>query len=196
MKAIVSPGCTTGPFFPREFSDGSEDLTGRDGREARGQHILLAGRVLELDAKPTWNMVLEIWQPDAGGVFRHPLDPRSEQADPGFWGWGRARTAKDGWYRFKTVLPGSYRSEDGIDRCPHINCTVLGIGLTRRLVTTIFFSDSPDAVSDPVLNCIPAAALRRRLFAQRDPSLDADGVSAYRFDVILRGEGETPFFLD
>jgi protocatechuate 3,4-dioxygenase alpha subunit len=196
MKAIVSPGCTTGPFFPREFSDGSEDLTGRDGREARGQHILLAGRVLELDAKPTWNMVLEIWQPDAGGVFRHPLDPRSEQADPGFWGWGRARTAKDGWYRFKTVLPGSYRTEDGIDRCPHINCTVLGIGLTRRLVTTIFFSDSPDAVSDPVLNCIPAAALRRRLFAQRDPSLDADGVSAYRFDVILRGEGETPFFLD
>jgi protocatechuate 3,4-dioxygenase alpha subunit len=196
MKAIVSPGCTTGPFFPREFSDGSEDLTGRDGREARGQHILLTGRVLELGAKPTWNMVLEIWQPDAGGVFRHPLDPRSEQADPGFWGWGRARTAKDGWYRFKTVLPGSYRTEDGIDRCPHINCTVLGIGLTRRLVTTIFFSDSPDAVSDPVLNCIPAAALRRRLFAQRDPSLDADGVSAYRFDVILRGEGETPFFLD
>jgi protocatechuate 3,4-dioxygenase alpha subunit len=196
MKAIVSPGCTTGPFFPREFSDGSEDLTGRDGREARGQHILLTGRVLELDAKPTWNMVLEIWQPDASGVFRHPLDPRCEQVDPGFWGWGRARTAKDGWYRFKTVLPGSYRTEGGVDRCPHINCTALGIGLTRRLVTTIFFSDSPDAVSDPVLNCIPAAALRRRLFAQRDPSLDADGVSAYRFDVILRGEGETPFFLD
>ena len=195
-KAVVSPGCTTGPYFPREFSDGSEDLTRRDGNIARGQHLLLIGRVLELDAKPTWNMVLEIWQPDATGIFRHPLDSRAKQADPGFWGWGRARTAKDGWYRFTTILPGVYRDENGIERCPHINCTVLGIGLTRRLVTTIFFSDTPDAVSDPVLSCVPDPVLRRRLFAQRDPSLDAAGVPAYRFDIILRGEGETPFFVD
>ena len=110
--------------------------------------------------------------------------------------WVDAYTAKDGWYRFKTILPGSYRTEDGLERCPHINCNVLGIGLTRRLVTTIFFSDSPDAVSDPVLNYVPSGELRRRLFAQRDPSLDADGVPAYRFNVILRGEDETPFFLD
>jgi protocatechuate 3,4-dioxygenase alpha subunit len=192
---IVSPGCTTGPFFPREFSDGSEDLTCRGGAAARGEHILLTGRVLEVDAKPTWNMVLEIWQPDSAGIFRHPLDPRRAEADPGFWGWGRARTAKDGWYRFKTVLPGGYQAEDGAVRCPHINCCVLGIGLTRRLVTTIFFPAAPDAAPDPVLDCVPAA-LRHRLVAQRDPSLDADGIPAYRFDVILRGDVETPFFVD
>jgi len=196
MTQVVSPGCTTGPYFPREFSDGSEDLTIRDGQIARGQHLLLTGRVLELGAKPTWNMVLEIWQPDASGIFRHPLDPRAAQADPGFWGWGRARTAQDGWYRFKTVFPGAYRGEAAADRCPHINCTVLGIGLTRRLVTTIFFSDAPDTVSDPVLDCVPGAALRRRLFAHRAPSLDASGLPAYRFDIVLRGEGETPFFVD
>jgi protocatechuate 3,4-dioxygenase beta subunit len=191
MRQVVSPGSTTGPYFPREFSDGSEDLTGRDGNLARGQHFLLTGRVLELGAKPTWNMVLEIWQPDADGIFRHPLDPRAAEADPGFWGWGRARTSQDGWYRFITVLPGAYSG-----RCPHINCTVLGIGLTRRLLTTIFFSDAPDAVRDPVLDCVSDAALRRRLFAQRDPSLDAASLPAYRFDIILRGEGETPFFVD
>jgi protocatechuate 3,4-dioxygenase alpha subunit len=183
---IVSPGSTTGPFFPREFSDGSEDLTRRDGAVARGQHILLTGRVLELDAKPTWNMVLEIWQPDAAGVFRHPLDPRCAEADPGFWGWGRARTAKDGWYRFKTILPGGYQ-----DRQPHINCCILGIGLTRRLVTTIFFAEA----ADPVLDCVPAV-LRPRLIAQRDSWLDEDGLPAYRFDVNLRGDAETPFFVD
>lgn len=195
-RAIVSPGSTTGPFFPREFSAGSEDLTLRDRHTARGQHLLLTGRVLELGAKPTWNMVIEIWQPDASGIFRHPVDPRAAQADPGFWGWGRARTAKDGWYRFKTVLPGAYRGEDGSERCPHINCTVLGIGLTRRLITTIFFSEEPDRVSDPVLSCVPDATLRRRLFAQRDPSLDSGSLPAYRFDIILRGDGETPFFID
>jgi len=194
MKFTVSPACTTGPFFPRAFSDGSEDLVHRDSHTAQGQHILLAGRVLELGGKPTWNMVLEVWQPDANGVFRHPLDPRSAQADPGFWGWGRARTEKDGWYRFHTVFPGSYE-----DRCPHVNCAVLGIGLTRRLVTTIFFADNPDAARDPVLSAVSAvseAALRRRLFAHRDPTLDESGALGYRFDVILRGEGETPFFVD
>ena len=134
---------------------------------------------------------VNIWQPDANGIFRHPLDLRAAEADPGFWGWGRARTAKDGWYRFKTVLPGVYD-----ERCPHINCTVLGIGLTRRLLTTIFFSDAPDAVRDSVLDCVSDPARRRRLFARRDPLLDSEGLPAYRFDIILRGEAETPFFVD
>jgi protocatechuate 3,4-dioxygenase alpha subunit len=191
MTLPVSPCNTTGPYFPREFSDGSEDLTRRNGATARGQHILLTGRVLELGQKPTWNMVLEIWQPDSNGIFRHPLDPRFEEADPGFWGWGRSRTAEDGRYRFRTVLPGRY-----LGRLPHINCAILGIGLTRRLVTTIFFPDTPETIGDPVLDCVPDVLLRRRLIAQRDRSLDAGGAHAYRFDVILRGDGETPFFVD
>jgi protocatechuate 3,4-dioxygenase alpha subunit len=148
--------------------------------------------VLELGAKPTWNMVLEIWQADARGIFRHPLDARCEQADPGFWNWGRARTDQNGWYKFRTVLPGTYVTEEGIARGPHVNCAVLGIGLTRRLVTTIFFTDA----ADPVLDCVPRPELRQRLIARRDPSLDADGAAGYRFDIILRGEGETPFFVD
>lgn len=138
---------------------------------------------------------MEIWQPDASGIFRHPLDPRCSQADPGFSGWGRARTDAQGNYRFRTVLPGSYTGEDGAPRCPHIDVMILGIGLTHRLVTTIFFADKPGTIADPVLNCVPEAA-RPRLFAVRNPSLDADGLSAYRFDIILRGEDETPFFLD
>src|SRR5262249_46489308 len=129
---VVSPGCTTGPYFPVEFSDGSEDLTHRDGLVAQGQHIFLSGQVLEKGGKPTRNMVVEIWQADANGIYRHPLDPRAAGADPGFWGWGRARTNKDGWYRLRTIIPGSYE-ESGVRRIPHINATVLGIGLTRRL---------------------------------------------------------------
>ena len=73
---------------------------------------------------------------------------------------------------------------------------MLAIGLTRRLVTTVFFGDAPDAVHDPVLDCVPDRAARRRLFAVRDPALDAGGVLGYRFDIVLRGENETPFFVD
>jgi len=195
LDMIASPFGTIGPYFPYDFVDGLEDLTQCDGQTARGCHILLAGRVLEEGARPTKNTILEIWQADSNGIFRHALDPRCPQADPGFSGWGRARTDAQGNYWFRTVLPGSYTGEDGSLRCPHINVMLLAIGLTRRLVTTIFFADEPAGVSDPVLNCVPEAR-RARLFAVRSPSLDADGLTAYRFDLILRGESETPFFLD
>jgi protocatechuate 3,4-dioxygenase beta subunit len=67
---------------------------------------------------------------------------------------------------------------------------ILAIGLTRRLVTTVFFADDPDAVRDPVLDCVKDAEARRRLFATRE------NAGAYRFDIVLRGGNETPFFLD
>jgi protocatechuate 3,4-dioxygenase beta subunit len=186
-----SPYCTIGPFFPRQFSEGTADLTRRDGTRAQGQHIVLAGRVLELGGKPTVNTIVEIWQPDANGVFRHPLDQRCASADPGFLGWGRARTDAEGAYRFRTVLPGAYEG-----RCAHINLMLLAIGLTRRLTTTVFFSDHPEEVCDPVLECVPEKAARLKLFANRDAAADAEQALGYRFDILLRGENETPFFLD
>lgn len=195
LDMTMSPFGTIGPYFPYDFVDGLEDLTQCDGIAAGGRHILIRGQVLEEGRRPTRNTIVEIWQSDANGIFRHPLDARCAQADPGFSGWGRARTDAQGSYRLRTVLPGSYTGEDGVPRCPHINVMILAIGLTRRLVTTIFFADEPTAVVDPVLNCVPEAT-RSRLFAVRSPSLDVDGVVAYRFDLILRGENETPFFLD
>ena len=186
-----SPYCTVGPFFPAQLVEDCGDLTQFEGKTARGQHIILTGRVIEDGNEPTGNAILEIWQADANGVFRHSLDQRCSEADPGFFGWGRARTDPLGRYCFRTVVPGSYGG-----RRPHVNLMVLAIGLTRRLVTTVFFEDSPSDVEDPVLSCVADPAARRRLFAVRDQSLDVRPVPAYRFDIVLRGENETPFFLD
>ena len=94
------------------------------------------------------------------------------------------------------MLPGPSREQSGVVRCPHINLMVLAIGLTRRLVTTIFFGDAPGTVKDPVLDCVTDADARRRLFSVRDAALDSGGIPAYRFDIVVRGENETPFFLD
>ncbi len=180
---IPSPYSTVGPYFPTHFTDGNNDLTRANGKTAQGQHIILTGTVLEAGAKPTVNTIVEIWQPDHQGIFRHPDDPRASQADPGFFGWGRARTDAQGRYTFRTVLPGAYE-ENGTPRLPHINVMILAIGLTRRLTTTVFFSDG----KDPVLDCVPAN-LRHRLIARK-------AADAYHFNLILRGENETPFFLD
>jgi protocatechuate 3,4-dioxygenase alpha subunit len=187
--------CTIGPFFPTAFSDGCNNLTQYNGKIARGQHLLLSGRVLEEGGQPTVNTIIEIWQPDANGIFCHPLDPRCGQADPGFFGWGRAKTDAEGRYQFRTVLPGAYEWEGSL-RCPHLSMMVLAIGLTRRLVTTAFFPEHAGYVSDPVLECVADLSARARLVAERDPGADSNGALGYRFDLILRGPEETPFFLD
>ena len=170
---VVSPFCTVGPFFPFEFSDELSDLT-------KGDHIVLTGRVLEEGGLPTRNSIVEIWQPDSKGILHHPDDPRYAERDQSFRGFGRARTDADGWFKFRTVIPGATA-----DRAPHINVMVLAIGLTRRVVTTIFFADTPDLV----LDCVPSER-RSRLIPRREP----DG--SYRWDIHLRGENETPFFKD
>lgn len=161
---------TLGPFFPREFAQGANDLTAVEGKKAQGEAIEITGRVVQLDGKPLDNLVLEIWQADAAG--RHD--------NPDFFGWGRAATDAHGNYFFRTVKPGPIAG-----RAPHINFLVLYSGLMRQLQTVMFFSDA----KDPVLDAVKPAALRERLIAKKK-----DG--NYVFDIRLRGEGETPFFDD
>jgi protocatechuate 3,4-dioxygenase alpha subunit len=171
---IVSPFCTIGPFFPFPFADDLSDLTNG------GDHIVIRGRVLEKGGAPTRNSIIEIWHPDAKGILHHPSDPRYAERDQAFAGFGRARTDPEGRYEFRTVMPGASPG-----RAPHINVMVLAIGLTRRAVTTMFFSDAPD----PVLHYVPAHRRDLLIVAKQD-----DG--SYLFDVNLRGERETPFFAD
>ena len=156
---------TLGPFFPREFASGVNDLaTG-----AQGEAIELTGCVVQADGRALDNVVLEIWQADAEGRFDNPA----------FCGWGRAATDAAGMYLFRTIKPGSSGG-----RAPHVNFLILYSGLMRQLQTVMYFDESPD----PVLESLRER--RERLVAKKE------GANRYRFDIRLRGEGETPFFDD
>ena len=159
-KLTPTAEITLGPFFPPRYVDaGANDLTQRDGRTARGERIEIHGRVVQVDGAPMDNLVLEIWQADAQGIFRDPRDPRHGDADPGFAGWGRAATGKDGRYRFTTIKPGAYAMPDGKLRAPHVNVIVLFSGIMRHLQTVMFFEGEPGNETDPVLGAVqPAAA--------------------------------------
>jgi protocatechuate 3,4-dioxygenase beta subunit len=192
----TSANLTTGPFFPPRFLDpGCDDLTQFDGERARGTAILLTGRVLEEGGGATVNTIVEVWQTDANGVFRHPDDPCFDTVDPGFAGWGRTFTNQDGWYSLQTVMPGSY-TESGARRCPHMNVMLLASGILRPLVTTVFFGDPESSPHDPILAAAAGYAPPGRLFAVPAPDLDRNGLPAYRFDILLRGGNETPFFVE
>jgi protocatechuate 3,4-dioxygenase alpha subunit len=190
-KLIPTAELTLGPFFPPQYVDaGASDLAVLEGRHARGEAIEIHGRVTQEDGTPTNCLVLEIWQADAAGIFRHPADRRHGDADANFLGWGRAATGKAGDYRFRTIKPGAYAMPDGKLRAPHINVLILFSGLMRQLQTVIFFAGEAANETDLVLTAVQPAALRSRLVARHD------GPGRYRFDVRLRGEGETPFFQD
>lgn len=188
---------TIGPFFPHTFfQPGDNDLTIVAHGAAptrRGEIILLRGRVTRAEGLPCLNQILEAWQADAGGRFNHPLDPERHLADPDFLGWGRAWTDGEGQYAFRTIMPGGYDDATG-RRASHVNLTVMGAGLMRRVQTTVFFPDFPaENIGDPVLALVPEAR-RARLIAAADGMVD--GMRAFRFDIRLRGtaEEETPFF--
>ena len=166
MKPLVPTAeMTLGPFFPREFAAGANDLT----EGAQGEPIEITGRVVQADGRALDNVVLEIWQADAEGRFDNPA----------FCGWGRAATDSTGRYVFRTVKPGK-----SAGRAPHINFLILYSGLMRQLQTVMFFDDSPD----PVLESLKERS--ERLIAKKEAA------NRYRFDIRLRGEGETPFFDD
>ena len=190
---------TIGPFFPRTFfSKGDNDLTRLHAEAApstRGEPVLLRGRVTKEGGFPCLNMILEAWQADAEGRFNHPADPAQHLADPDFLGWGRAWTDAEGHYEFRTLIPGGYADAAG-PRAPHVNLTVMGAGLMRRVLTTVFFPDfAGDNAADPMLALVPESR-RHRLVAR--PENSADGLRVFRFDIHLRGgpEEETPFFED
>ncbi len=169
MKRLVPTAeMTLGPFFPREFAAGANDLTRLDAKRAPGELIEITGRVVQLDGKPLDNVVLEIWQADAQGRFDNPE----------FFGWGRAATDASGVFLFTTIRPGATPG-----RAPHINFLILYSGLMRQLHTVMFF----DKAKDPVLDSVKAS---ERLIAKKEAA------NRYRFDIRLRGDGETPFFDD
>ena len=169
MKRLVPTGeMTLGPFFPREFAQGANDLTMVEGKAATGEAIEITGRVTQADGSALDNVVLEIWQAGADGRFDNP----------DFFGWGRAATGNDGLYLFKTIKPGRYEG-----RAAHINFLILYSGLMRQLQTVMFFDEADDPVLDAVQH-------KDRLVARKT------GAHSYRFDIRLRGEGETPFFGD
>ncbi len=183
-RLIPTGEATTGPFFPPRYVDpGANDLTQLDGHRADGEVIEIAGVVRQEDGTPLDNLILEIWQADANGIYRHPADPRHRQADPKFSGWGRAATDKQGRYAFRTIRPGAPKG-----RARHVNFMAMFSGLMRILKTTMFFPGEPNE-TDPVYKAVPKA--RRPLLVATE---EAPG--RYRFDLKLRGAHETPFFDD
>ncbi|MBV8580103.1 MAG: protocatechuate 3,4-dioxygenase subunit beta [Candidatus Eremiobacteraeota bacterium] len=186
----------TGPTFASPwYGPNATDLSRVDGREAQGQRIIVAGRVLDEDGRPVRGTLVEVWQANAAGRYHHDGDQHDAPLDPNFIGAGQAVTDDEGRWRFLTIRPGAYpwRNTYNAWRPAHIHFSVFGPSFATRMITQMYFPGDPLLETDPVFHSIPDAAARNRLISAYDPQLsEAEYALGYRWDVILRGRGATP----
>lgn len=189
----------TGPTF------GHSDLGALDhdliknyaqGGDPVGERIIVHGRVLDQDGRPVPETLVEVWQANAGGRYRHVKDTYFAPVDPNFGGCGRTLTDENGYYFFRTVKPGAYPWRNRINdwRPAHIHFSVFGRAFAQRLITQLYFEGDPLIPRCPIVQSLndPQAVdmLTARLDMEASVPLDC---LAYRFDIVLRGRRSTLF---
>ncbi|GJG97248.1 protocatechuate 3,4-dioxygenase subunit alpha [Cupriavidus pauculus] len=184
----VTASQTVGPYLHIGLTAlNCADLTA-DAPDLAAQRIVIEGRVIDGRGEPVPDGMVEIWQANPAGRYRHPEDKRELALVPGFTGFGRVPTEADGSFRFTTVKPGVVPDGDGRPQAPHIMVSVFTRGLVKHVATRMYFPDEAAANgTDAVLACVPAER-RATLVAQ------PDGPGRYRWDVVLQGPDETVFF--
>ncbi len=187
----------TGPVYGHESVTGHDaDLTrnGRRNGEPLGERIIVAGRVLDEDARPVPNTLLEIWQANAAGRYIHHTDQHDAPIDPNFFGGGRCVTDANGHYRFMTMKPGAYPwpNHHNAWRPNHIHFSLFGPNFLTRLVTQMYFPGDPLLDLDPIFLATPAET-RALLVARFTLDLTEPNFAlGYQFDIVLRGRSATP----
>ena len=157
-----------------------------------GERIRLEGQVFDGLGLPLRDVLIEIWQADANGVYPSAADIQGKVVDPNFLGWGRTGADfETGFWSFNTIKPGAVPGRKGTTQAPHIALIIFARGINIGLNTRVYFEDEAEAnAQDPVLKGIEWAPRRQTLIAKRE---ERDGEVVYRFDIRIQGEDETVF---
>ena len=171
-------------------------MNGAKGGLPIGERLIVHGTVRDQLGRPVKNALVEVWQCNASGRYRHKKDQYIGAIDPNFGGCGRMLTDENGHYFFRTIKPGPYPWRNRINdwRPAHIHFALSGDGWAQRLITQMYFEGDPLIASCPILRSVPSEEQIRGLIAMQDLAafipLDS---RAYRFDIVLRGRRATLF---
>ena len=169
------------------------DLTRQHEGEPLGERIRVHGRLLDAGGRPLRGALVEVWQANAAGRYRHDVDSHPAPLDPNFSGAGRVLTDDDGRYSFTTIRPGAYpwRNHPNAWRPAHIHFSVFGRAFEQRLVTQMYFPGDPLFPYDPILNSVRDPRSRALLVARLDlERTEPEWALAFEWDIVLRA---TPF---
>ena len=181
-------------FGARDVHALEADLTLQHGGEPIGERIVVTGRVVDGDGRPLARQLVEIWQANAAGRYRHQRDQHPAPVDPNFTGVGRCLTGPDGEYRFTTIKPGPYpwQNHHNAWRPAHIHFSLFGTEFTQRMITQMYFPGDPLVSLDPIYQSIVDQEARDRLVAAYDHGITQhQWCTGYRWDVVLTGGRRT-----
>ena len=186
----------TGPVFGQDMvRESDRDLTAQHAGEPLGERIVISGRLLDEGAKPVRGALIEVWQANAAGRYKHKMDQHHAPLDPNFSGFGRTLTDAEGRYKFISIKPGAYPWGNHANawRPAHVHFSIFGAGLLSRLVTQMYFPGDPLLAYDPIYNCIPDEKAKQGLISMFDwENTSPEFALGYRFDIVLRGRDATP----
>jgi protocatechuate 3,4-dioxygenase beta subunit len=189
----------TGPLFGHNDIDPIDnDLIKNYAKSGDpvGERIIVHGCVLDENRRPVPNTLVEIWQANAGGRYRHRKDTYLAPIDPNFGGCGRTLTDENGYYFFRTIKPGAYPWRNWVNnwRPAHIHVSVFGTAFAQRLITQMYFEGDPLIAKCPIVATIPDPLAIEQLIAPLDlnAAVPLDCL-AYQFDIVLRGRRSTMF---
>ena len=184
------------PVFVDDFIRPTDaDMTRQHEGDPLGERIMVSGKVVDEDGRPVRDALIELWQANAAGRYRHQLDNHPAPLDPNFTGCGRLLTNDQGAYSFVSIRPGAYpwRNHENAWRPAHIHFSLFGAGILSRLVTQMYFPGDPLLPFDPIYNSIPDENARARLISTFDwQTTTPEQALGYRFDIVLRGAKSTP----
>ena len=170
------------------------DLTVQHAGEPIGERIIVSGRVFDTEGKPLRGTLVEIWQANSAGRYKHRWDRWPAPLDPNFSGAGRCVTDDEGRYQFTTIRPGPYPWGNHYNawRPAHIHFSLLGRAFTQRLVTQMYFPGDPFFPYDPIFNSVRDREARRaddlELLDPRDRAELGPGVRVGHLPPRTRGD--------
>lgn len=183
------------PVVPARYAARANewDLTriSPDHPRAEGVPIEVTGTVRNENGTPLPNALIEIWNANHHGRYRHVEDNSGLKLDENFFGMGRVLTDDDGNYRFWTISPGAYlaRPDIGRWRPKHIHLSISGG--SSRLITQMYFPGEPNNETDPMAILMGDAFERNLGQPYETPDIDVD--NGFRFDIVVGGRNATFF---
>jgi protocatechuate 3,4-dioxygenase alpha subunit len=183
--ATVTPFQTVGPFFDFGLELENGGVMAAPG--SQGRQIVVEGSIRDGAGDPVADAIVEAWQANAAGRYRHPADEGDVPLDPDCDGFGRVTTTAEGRFAFATIMPGRVAAPGGRLQAPHLVVSVMARGILTRLATRIYFEGEAANAEDPILELV-SQDRRGTLLAR--PA----GANRYLFDIRLQGPGETVFF--
>ena len=170
------------------------DLTRQHPGEPLGERIVVCGRVLGADGKPLAGQLVEVWQANAAGRYRHDIDRhehRSTRTSPGRAAPHRRRrllSVRDDQAR---GLPVGQPSECLASE-PH-PLLALRPRLHRAARHPDVLPGDPLFEYDPIYQSVRDERARARMVAKFDLGLTVpDWALGYRFDIVLGSREATP----